>query len=31
MKLGGAGRLTAVGGSHGSESEVPNETELYTP
>jgi hypothetical protein len=31
VTLNGAGRLVAVGGSHGSESDIPNATELYTP
>ena len=31
VTLNGAGRLVAVGGSHGPESEVPNDSELYTP
>lgn len=31
VTLNGAGRLVAVGGSHGSELDIPNNTELYTP
>jgi N-acetylneuraminic acid mutarotase len=31
VRLNGAARLMAVGGSHGSESDVPNDSEMYTP
>jgi len=31
VDLSGAARLLAVGGSHGPESDVPNNSELYTP
>jgi hypothetical protein len=31
VMLNGAARLLAVGGSHGPESDIPNDTELYTP
>jgi N-acetylneuraminic acid mutarotase len=31
VTLGGAGRLVAVGGVHGPDFNIPNDTELYTP
>jgi hypothetical protein len=31
VRLNGAARLMAVGGSHGSESNIPNDSEMYTP
>jgi Kelch motif len=31
VRLNGAARLMAVGGSHGSESDIPNDSEMYTP
>jgi hypothetical protein len=31
VRLNGAARLMAVGGSHGSESDIPNNSEMYTP
>jgi Kelch motif len=31
VRLSGAARLLAVGGAHGSESDVPNDSEMYTP
>jgi N-acetylneuraminic acid mutarotase len=31
VTLNGSARLLAAGGSHGSESEIPNDSELYTP
>ena len=31
VNLSGAARLLAVGGSHGPELDVPNDSELYTP
>jgi hypothetical protein len=31
VTLNGASRLVAVGGSHGADFEIPNDTELYTP
>jgi len=31
VRLGGAARLLAVGGTHGPDQDLPNESEIYTP